>query len=460
MALRIWNTLAGEKQLFESRGDPVGMYVCGMTPKFRPHLGHARLYVVADVIRRTLEYLGYGVKHVQNFTDIDDKIIERARSEGIRPDEASRKYTDAYFEAMARLGVRPAHEYPTVTGSMPSIIAYIQGLIDRGYGYVVDGDVYFEVARFPEYGKLSGRTDEEGLVGARKELEPGKRDPRDFALWKRARPGEPSWPSPWGEGRPGWHIECSTMVRDTLGDQVDLHLGGRDLLFPHHENEIAQSEAFTGCVPFARYWVHIGVLQTERAKMSHSLLNFTTVDEVLDRFEPAVLRLYLLGTHYRAPMVFSEDGLRGADRGLRALRAAYAQEGDVVAQLEGRAADALREFTAYLEDDFNTAGALGILFDTAHELNRAVTGEEAAPRLRGVFRTMIDLLGLPMGEERPAAAVAAAPFVELLVETRTALRDERQWVLADRVRDRLRDLGVVLEDTPNGTVWRLDEGAR
>src|SRR5712692_6160037 len=221
------------------------MYVCGMTPKFHPHIGHARMYVAADLIRRTLEYRGYRVRHVQNFTDIDDKTISQAQEEGISAADLARKYSDSYFSSMSQLEVLPAHVYPTVTGCMEQIVDYIEGLVEKNFAYVLGGDVYFEVDRFPGYGKLSGRLEDSGMVGVRKDLEPGKRNPKDFALWKAAKPGEPSWPSPWGEGRPGWHIECSTMVRETLGDQIDIHAGGQDLIFPHHENEIAQSESFT-----------------------------------------------------------------------------------------------------------------------------------------------------------------------------------------------------------------------
>jgi len=456
LALHVFNTLTSRKEEFVPLGDPVRMYVCGMTPKFHPHIGHARLFVGVDLIRRTLERRGYRVRHIQNFTDIDDKIIARAQQEGGTAEEVARKYTDSYFESMARIGVQPAHEFPSVTAAMPRIIEYVEGLIQREYAYEIDGDVYFEVARFPEYGKLSGRTGESGMVGVRKELEAGKRDPRDFALWKGAKPGEPSWRSPWGPGRPGWHIECSTMVRDTLGDQIDIHCGGQDLIFPHHENEIAQSEAFTGCAPFARYWLHIGLVTTGSEKMAHSLMNFTTLEEMLQKYEPAAIRLYLLGTHYRAPMVFSEQGLIDASRNLRTLRSAYggvATNGDD----DGPAAGPLERFEAFLDDDFNTAGALGALFDTAHDVNRLGGVGQEGRALRAAFRTMIDVLGVPLKEERQTGSDApAAPFIDLLVETRTSLRAGLQWEPADAIREGLKKLGVVLEDGPGGTEWRME----
>jgi cysteinyl-tRNA synthetase len=455
--LRIWNTLSGTKEEFLPSGDPVRMYVCGMTPKYHPHVGHARLFLSADVIHRVLERFGYRVRHIQNSTDIDDKIIVRAGLQGTSAAEVARQYSDSYFDAMARLGVRLADEYPTVTGSMPQIVAYVQTLVDKGFAYPAEGDVYFDVDRFPEYGKLSGRTEESGMIGVRKELEPGKHNPRDFALWKRAKPGEPSWPSPWGDGRPGWHIECSTMVRETLGDQIDLHCGGADLIFPHHENEIAQSEAFTGCAPFARYWAHIGLVMTGSEKMSHSLENFTTIQDVLAKYEPDAVRLYLMQTHYRSPMVFSEDGLIDATRSLRTLRAAYGDPDEPASGESAAATSLVERFDRFLSDDFNTSGAIGVLFDTAHEVNRVGGAGPDGQALRAVFREMIAALGIPLLAEQPQREdLSAAPFIELLLETRAALRAERQWALADRIRDGLGKAGVALEDGPEGTSWRFE----
>ncbi|MEA2641975.1 MAG: cysteinyl-tRNA synthetase [Chloroflexota bacterium] len=459
MTLRIANTLTGREEEFQPLGDPVRMYLCGMTPKFHPHIGHARLFVAVDLIRRTLEHRGYRVRYVQNFTDIDDKIIDRSKQEGASAEEVAKRYTDSYFESMALLGVKAADEYPSVTRYMSQIIAYVQSLVDRGYAYDVDGDVYFAVDRFPDYGKLSGRTEESGMTGVRVELEAGKRDPRDFALWKSAKPGEPAWDSPWGPGRPGWHIECSTMVRETLGDQIDIHCGGQDLIFPHHENEIAQSESFTGCVPFARYWAHIGLVTTGSEKMAHSLMNFTTVKDMLEKYEPAAVRTYLLQTHYRSPMVFSEEGLVNATRSLRALRMAYGESDAATLPAESSAAaqGLLDRFDALLEDDFNSPGALGVVFDTTHEINRIAGAGGEGAALRGALRTMIDVLGIPLaGGAPPAQATDAAPFIDLLVATRAGLRAERQWALADRVRDGLKELGVTIEDSPTGTTWRLE----
>lgn len=458
MTIRISNTLTGRKEEFIPLGDPVRMYVCGMTPKYHPHIGHARTYVAADVMRRTLEYRGFRVHHVQNFTDIDDKIIARAELEGVSLADAARRYSESYFAVMDALGVLRAHQYPTVTDSMSEIIGFVDALIQAGYAYVEDADVYFEVARFSGYGKLSGRTEEGGMVGVRKVVQPGKRDPRDFALWKGAKPREPSWPSPWGEGRPGWHIECSAMVRHTLGDQIDIHCGGQDLIFPHHENEIAQSEALTGHHPFARYWPHVALLMTGGEKMAHSLMNFTTVQELLAKYEPAAVRLYLLGTHYRSPMVFSDQSLVEASRSLRTLRAAHGAEEPRLPTDGASSAGAspLERFGQLLDDDFNAPGALGVVFETAHEINRVGTGEEREA-LRAAFRTMVDVLGIPLqSRQQPDLSGSPAPFIELLVEVRSALREHRQWALADLVRDRLREMGVSIEDTPEGTVWRSD----
>ncbi len=451
------------------------MYVCGMTPKFHPHVGHGRCYVAADMVRRTLEYLGYKVHHVQNFTDIDDKTILRAQEEGVTAADIAKKYTESYFDSMTQLGVLRATEYPTVTGYMDKIVEFIAALVDRGFGYVVDGDVWFEVSKFSGYGKLSKRTEEGGLVGVRKDLEPGKRDPRDFALWKSAKPGEPAWPSPWGEGRPGWHIECSTMVRETLGDQIDIHFGGQDLLFPHHENELAQSEALTGLEPFSRHWMHLGwVTNKSGEKMSHSLWNFVTLQDVLDKFDPAAVRLYLLQTHYRSPVAFSEEGLRATAKSLATLRFAYGETlGEVAASglswsgaaqdrfrtdaAPGRtwngAAQALKDrFDAELEDDFNSVGAIGVLFETAHEVNRSAGPEQEG--LRALFHLMVDVLGLPLGVRRETGSTEVGPLVELLIDLRAALRTEKQWELADRVRNGLKDLGIELQDSSEGTTWQ------
>ena len=440
------------------------MYVCGMTPKYHPHVGHARVFVSADILRRYLEYRGYEIVHIQNFTDVDDKIIARAQVDGITPAEAAKRYSDSYFEVMDRLNVLRAHQYPTVTGSMDAIIDYVKGLIERGYAYEADGDVYFQVDRFENYGQLARRTEEGQLQGVRVDLEPGKKDPRDFALWKRAKPGEPSWPSPWGDGRPGWHIECSAMARETLGDQIDIHGGGRDLIFPHHENELAQSEAYTGVHPYVRYWAHAGLVTTGSEKMAHSLENFTTIAQVLDVYEPMVVRLFLLQTHYRSSILYTRDALENAVRAMTRLRGAlndYDASNTVdAASWPAWAIEARTAFERAMDDDFNTPGALAALFDLVREINRrrdagAPAGEVEAGQ--HALTALAAILGLQLEAPQSAADGAdAGPFIELLVTTRQQLREAKQWSLADEIRDRLRDLGVVLEDRPGGAVWRRE----
>ncbi|MGI9145579.1 MAG: cysteine--tRNA ligase, partial [Chloroflexota bacterium] len=351
------------------------MYVCGMTPKYHPHVGHARLFVAMDVIRRYLAYRGYQLRFVQNFTDVDDKIIQRAAAEGRAANATATAYMDSYYDVMDRLSVGRADAYPTVTGSMERIVEFIAGLVESEHAYATDtGDVYFEVSSFPDYGKLSHRDLNSQLVAARKELEPAKRDPRDFALWKRARDGEPSWPSPWGRGRPGWHIECSAMVREALGDQIDIHGGGADLIFPHHENEIAQSESLTGKAPFSRYWAHAGlVILGGGEKMAHSAENFTTLEAILEKYEPLAVRYYLLATHYRSSLTFTVETDDGADRTVRGIedargalgrlrRAVGSEPLEREGALDGPSVEA---FTAAMDADFNTPDALSVIFDLA-----------------------------------------------------------------------------------------------
>ena len=474
MAIRVFNTLAGTEEEFKPRGEVVETYVCGMTPKFHPHVGHARLFVSMDVIRRYLTYRGYKVRLVQNFTDVDDKIIARANQEGIPAREVAEKYTKSYFEVMDALGVLRADEYPKATNVIPSIIRFIEKLMVDGYAYAVDGNVYYEVSKFPEYGKLSGRTGEEGVMaGARVEVEPGKRDPRDFALWKRAKPSEPAWDSPWGPGRPGWHIECSTMIYETLGPQIDIHAGGRDLIFPHHENEIAQSEAYCHCSPLARYWIHIGLLNVGGEKMSHSLNNFLTVQQLLERFEPAAIRLYLISIPYRAPMSYSPEGVEAAAKGLGRLRSALGPDRAIGTERPPRPEEietvnrlveaVQKSFVEGMDADFNTAQALAALYDLAREINRLRTQEgypaDALAPARAKLVDLAGVLGLDLEVKPREEGRAADPYIELLVEIRSKLRAGKQWALADEVRDRLRALGVVLEDTAEGTVWKYGERA-
>ena len=462
MTLAITNTLTGKKEPFKPLGDPVTMYVCGMTPKDRPHLGHAFMFVHMDVIRRYLEYRGYAVRHIQNFTDIDDKIIDRARAADRDPLDWSREYTEAYFEVMDRLNVRRAHEYPLVTANISGILQDVQELIDGGHAYPTSTGVYFDAATFEDYGALSGRTVEDGAAGVRIAVDEEKRDPRDWALWKLDDESSVTWDSPWGRGRPGWHIECSTMIRRTLGEQIDIHGGGADLMFPHHENELAQSEAATGCQPFVSYWVHTGLVLTDGEKMAHSLGNFTTTADVLTDVPPDVLRLYLLGVHYRSPLQFSMDAIEQTRTGYQRLLAVTRAQGraDVSRETSGavldrEAATARRAFEAAMDDDFNAPRAIGALFDFGRAINRLAPGCSAADveKAQGTLTSLLGVLGIEL-HEPDAASDDATPFIDLLVQLRQQLREARQWELADRIRDDLGALDVVIEDKPDGTVWR------
>ncbi len=473
--IRVYNTLTRRKeplQTIEPRR--VRMYVCGVTPYDSAHVGHGMSLTTFDVIRRYLEHRGYEVRHVQNFTDIDDKIINRANAEGIDPDELTESYIEEWFSQMRALNALPATHYPRATEEVGPIIEMVQGLIDRGFAYPVEGDVYFRVRSFKDYGKLSHRDLDDLLAGARIEVDERKDDPLDFALWKAAKPGEPSWDSPWGPGRPGWHIECSAMSSTYLDGQVDIHGGGADLIFPHHENEIAQSEAYLGVEPFARYWVHNGLVRTGTEKMSKSLGNFVRLKEIVDRGLAPAFRLMVLQSHYRAPLTYTEEGLLAAERGLARLRAAANFEapsgarGDEVLEVAADNGDLAtltgetdRQFHAAMDDDFNSPEALAALFDRARAINRA-RGEGAAAEVVEPARTaLIELatvLGLDLGEQGVVSDSDAAPFIDLLLRVREELRERREWVLSDLIRDELGRLEVAVEDTPAGATWSRRRG--
>jgi len=452
--MKVYDTLTGEKREFIPSGEEVKMYVCGVTPYDDVHVGHAMSYVSFDMIRRYLEYRGYRVKHVQNFTDIDDKIIARAQRVGVSARDLADRYIDAYFADMDRLNVLRANIYPRATEEIDKIIEMIMGLIGKGHAYQAGGDVYFRVLSDPDYGKLSHRTLDSMLAGARVEVGEEKQHPMDFALWKGAKPGEPAWESPWGPGRPGWHIECSAMILHHLGPSIDIHGGGRDLIFPHHENEIAQSECFTGVVPFVRYWLHNGLLQLGEEKMSKSLGNLVTVGEVLDKYSTDALRLFILSSHYRSPLTYTEEGVAATERGLERLRVA----GHVPEAMERQgildAEPYRRRFVEAMDDDFNAPQAVGVLFDLAKEINRQ---REAGYSIVAAQRTLLELagvLGLTLEETTGAEELAVQPFIQLLIDTRAELRRAKQWALADQIRQRLGELGVSLEDSPQGTTWR------
>lgn len=450
--MRVFNTLSGQKEEFRPQGETVTMYVCGVTVYDDCHIGHAMSYVIFDVIRRYLEFKGYKLKHVQNFTDIDDKIIDRAQQLGVPPLELAEKYVSEYFRDMDALNVKRADIYPRATEEIPKIIEIVQGLITNGHAYESQGSVYFRVKSFSGYGKLV-RQDLDDMMSRSCSTEGEKEDPLDFVLWKAAKPGEPSWSSPWGEGRPGWHIECSAMALKYLGDSLDIHGGGQDLIFPHHENEITQSEAFTGVAPFVRYWLHNGLLQLGEDKMSKSLGNLITVKEALERYSPDAIRLFILGSHYRSPLTYSEETLEAAETGMERLRQATKAGGEAGGKAVFDSQPFERRFADSMDDDFNTAQAIAVLFDLAREINRA---REEKHDVTGAQHTLAELAGV-LGftlEEPSRPPLDAEAFIELLVSTRVDLRQAKEWELADKIRNRLAELGIALEDTPKGTVWK------
>jgi len=464
MALQVYNTLTRRKEPFETiEPGKVSMYVCGPTVYDKAHVGHAMSAIVFDMVRRYLQYKGYDVIHVMNFTDVDDKIIKRAQETGDDPFAISQRYVDEFHRHIDELRVLPATVYPRVSDTIPEIVEMVQTLQESRYAYPTDGGVYFRVRQDDDYGKLSRRKLDDVLAGTRVEVGENKEDPNDFALWKAQKPGEPAWQSPWGPGRPGWHIECSAMALKHLGERIDIHGGGNDLIFPHHENEIAQTESYTG-QSFARYWMHNGMLQLSGEKMSKSLGNLVTVDEFLADHEADVLRLLILSSHYRKPLAFNatviEDNARALARLRSALRPAAGQaasgaEADV---LSAAAAQARAGFGESMDDDFNTAGALGYLFELVTAINRARDAGVGGEPFAAAQATLLELtgvLGLQLETAQPQGA-EAAPFIELLLELRAKLRVVKQYALADEVRNRLTDLGVVVEDTREGSTWRME----
>ncbi len=463
--MRLHDTLTGElKELVPAEPGLVRMYTCGPTVYNSTHIGHLRPALVGDVLARHLRAKGLRVLWVSNFTDVDDRIIARAAEQHISPTELSGRYIDDYLANMDALGVH-VDRFARVTDHIPDILAMIATLVDKGFAYPLDGDVYFSVESKSDYGKLAGRTLGEMRAGARVAVDARKRHPMDFALWKGAKPGEPSWPSPWGPGRPGWHIECSAMSLRYLGNGFDVHGGGSDLIFPHHENEIAQSEAFTGDAPFVGIWLHNAMVEVDREKMSKSLGNFMPLTDLVHNWPAGALRYFVLATHYRKPLQFSQEAIGEARRGWlrlwearRAWRAASAGAPQAGALVE-RAAEAEAAFSAALDDDLNTAGALGQLFELVRAGNSALAAERAGglPLALDVLQRAGDVLGLWEGppDGKAEADVRAPALIDLLVELRGEARAYRDWAMADRIRDRLGQLGVVLEDTPEGTRWVL-----
>jgi cysteinyl-tRNA synthetase len=461
------NDLSGRKEPFEPQ-EPgrVTFYACGPTVYDFFHIGNARPFIVFDVLRRYFEFEGLEVVFVQNFTDIDDKMIQKAEQLGISVSELAEKFIAAYYEDADALGIKRATFNPRATQEIASITEMIERLIERGHAYAAGGDVYFDVGTFPRYGKLSKQSLDDLISGARVDVDERKRQPLDFALWKAQKPGEPAWESPWGPGRPGWHIECSAMARRHLGDTIDIHGGGSDLMFPHHENEIAQSEAANG-KPFARFWIHNGYLMIDQEKMSKSLGNFFTVREVREKYSAATIRLFMLSAHYRSPINFSEDTLEQAKHAQERLRNGWAQ---IVFALETRpcdvlpcetdeklreaARDARKLFDESMRDDFNTAGAIGAVFDVIHATNISLAGtggidyktvEEAAEFLRAVDGIM-GIIGIANAEKKLDDA-----RIEALIAERDEARKNKNFARSDEIRKMLGEQGFILEDTPQGT---------
>ena len=463
--IRLYNTLTRKKEEFQTlEPGVVKMYVCGPTVYNDAHVGHAMSALVFDIIRRYLEYRGYSVKHVMNYTDVDDKIINRANQMGLDPFVLSQRYIEDFDQNLTDLNIQPATAKPRVSKTMPQIIAFVQGLIDKGFAYAAtNGDVYFRVTSDPDYGKLSARKLDDMQAGSRIEVEELKEHPMDFALWKAAKPGEPSWDSPWGKGRPGWHIECSAMNLAELGEQIDIHGGGNDLIFPHHENEIAQSESFTG-KQFARYWMHNGMLQLGGEKMSKSLGNIVSIKEFLSRRDADVMRMLVLNGSYRAPLMFNDETLDGAEKGLERIKSALRpatpkNETAPVGVLNALSAQLELTKTGFLsamDDDFNTAGALGTLFDLVRAINTARDGVANAAQLKpaqDTLRELAGVFGLRLSEK--TGSEGADKFIDLLVNVRSEVRKQKLWPLSDLIRDRLKELGVTIEDGKDGTTtWR------
>lgn len=513
-SIRTYNTLTRKKETFVPlHDDHVRIYACGVTPYAEAHIGHARPTLIWSVIRKFLQKRGYRVTLVQNFTDVDDKIIERARELGEDPLDLSRRFADKYMASMRALGIEDADHYPLVSEHINDIIEMVTALVERDVAYAAEGDVFYDVTRFAEYGRLSGQRLDELMAGTRIEADERKRNPADFALWKAAKPGEPAWDSPWGPGRPGWHIECSAMALKYLGNEIDFHGGGLDLVFPHHENEIAQSEAYTGAAPFVRYWVHNGLVNMDTEKMSKSIGNVISVETLLEQYAPSLLRFFLLSTHYRSPLEFSDEALEDAQRGWRRLNDGFAElerflqahpsaapsgealdedvgHGDdghiakLVSALRGKVDDdaaayllvlksAEERFDEAMADDFNTALALASLFDLVrgtnafrHRVQSRPGGPDETDLLmldgaRRVLQALAgDMLGVlggagQSGAEHNEDGVLLGGLIQLLLDVRAEARRKKDWAAADAIRDRLDGLGITLEDTSDGnTIWK------
>jgi cysteinyl-tRNA synthetase len=479
--MKISDTLTGKKTDFKPIGDTVTMYVCGINPYADSHIGHAMSYIIFDVIRRYLEFRGYKVKHVENITDVEDNIINHANRQGITVKELTEKFAARHFEDMDALNNLRPKFMPKATETIPEIINITQGLIDKGYGYAVGGNVYFRVKKVNDYGKLSKRSPEQMMTGTRIEAAEEKEDPMDFALWKAAKPNEPQWDSPWGKGRPGWHIECSAMSIKFLGEQIDIHGGGQDVVFPHHENEIAQSESFTGKKPFVKHWLHNGLLQMGAEKMSKSLGNLITIRDFLKKYSADALRIFVLSSYYRTPLTYTEEAIVAAQSGAERLMRVVDKE---VAAGKGKILEPKPYYDRFVEamdDDFNTPQAIAALFDLARDMNRAEEEGMNATKARETLKELGGVLGLTFkGKEEapldiePLKKLAASVYekakavgvkasiitdsidaiMESLIYIRKELRKAKQFKLADEIRDGLSGIGIILEDTAQGTTWK------
>ncbi|MGP3778980.1 cysteine--tRNA ligase [Halanaerobium saccharolyticum] len=476
--LKVYNTLTGQKEKFETvEAGKVKMYVCGLTVQNYSHIGHIRSAINYDVIRRFLEYLGYEVDYISNFTDINEKIVKRAEEEGITPAELADKYANAFLEDIREFNIKPADKYLRVSENIDQIIEMVKTLIEKGYAYEVNGNVYFSVESFEDYGKLSGRSLDEMQAGARIAVNEEKENPLDFGLWKKVEAGE-GWDSPWGEGWPGWHIECSAMSMKRLGATFDIHGGGVDLIFPHHENEIAQSEAYSG-KKFVNYWLHNGTVNLSGEKMSKSQGNFFTSREVLKEFPAQTVRYFLLSRHYRSPIDFSYEKLEEAETSLQRIENARRQLAKVL-NLDIESAEANEEnenfftkvvelkdsFAAALNDDFNTAEAIGVLHDLVGEINSFLNQKDftlneknfaVLEETEEIFLELAEILGLKfeLNKAPDADDKLVDPLISLLLELRDRARDNKNWEEADLIRDRLQEIGVEVTDTPRGTEWEI-----
>lgn len=464
MGIKLYNTLTRKLEPFKPIEEgKVKMYVCGPTVYNYIHIGNARPAIVFDMIRRYLQYRGYEVEYVSNFTDVDDKIIQAAKEMGKDVFEVAERFIKAYHEDVEALGVQKADHHPRVTETMPEIIAFIEKLIEKGYAYEAEGDVYFRTRKFKEYGKLSHQSLDDLKVGARIEVGEKKEDPLDFALWKRAKEGEIYWESPWGKGRPGWHIECSAMVKKYLGETIDIHAGGQDLAFPHHENEIAQTEALTG-KPMAKYWLHNGYININNEKMSKSLGNFILVHDIIKKYDPEVVRFFIVSAHYRSPINFSDDQLKSATASLERLKTTYnnlqhrlketANLGEDKNKWFAEIKKEHEKFIEAMDDDFNSANAVAAMFDLAKKANLYLREDHVNEEVLTQFIKHFDEMAYILGIELKEKEMILDEEIEKLIKERNVARKNRDFARADEIRDLLKEKNIILEDTPQGTRWK------